>query len=301
MTVLQETNLPFPPFRQGKVRDIYKLGNELLIVATDRISAFDSVMPTGIPCKGKVLTQISAFWFEKTAHIIPNHLIACINDTEFLNEIYPDKKYPCPDYILGRSILAKKAERISIECIARGYLAGSAWEEYSQKGSVSGLSLPPGLEQCEQLPQPVFTPSTKADEGHDLNISMEELIEIVGEKQANELKEMTLSIYQFAEKYARSQGIIIADTKIEFGIIDDKLVIIDELLTPDSSRFWDASTYRAGKSQPSFDKQILRDWLTGSGWNKEPPAPQLPEELVDKMTRKYKEVYSQLTEKFINC
>lgn len=269
------------------------------MVATDRISAFDSVLPSAIPDKGKVLNQISAFWFNKTSHIIPNHLIAAIEDIRYLDNRYPGKDYSYPAYLIGRSMVVKKAERIPVECIVRGYLTGSAWTEYSRTGSVCGISLPQGLKECQQLPQPIFTPTTKAESGHDVNLSAGELMQLAGEKHAREMEEKSLAIYRFAEEYARPRDIIIADTKVEFGIIDGKLSLIDELLTPDSSRFWDADGYQAGGPQPSFDKQPLRDWLITSGWNKEPPAPGLPPEIVEQTAERYREAYHRLTGKTI--
>jgi phosphoribosylaminoimidazole-succinocarboxamide synthase len=256
------------------------------------------VLPGGIPDKGEVLNRLSAFWFEKTSHIVPNHFIEVVEDIRQLDERYPNKgNYPL--YLTRRSMLVRKAERIPVECVVRGYLAGSAWAEYYQKGSICDITLPPGLKECQELPHPVFTPTTKAESGHDVNLTAGELAELVSEERAQELKEKTISIYRFAEQYARTRNIIIADTKMEFGIIEEKMLLIDELLTPDSSRFWDANTYEVGHPQPSFDKQPLRDWLTASGWNKEPPAPELPPEVIEQTSQRYKEAYRRLTGRVI--
>jgi phosphoribosylaminoimidazole-succinocarboxamide synthase len=291
MSVLLETELP-NLFYRGKVRDLYQLGDDLLVIATDRISAFDVVLPSGVPGKGLVLNQLSAFWFQKTAHIVPNHLIRAVDDIDWLNATYG---ISYPPYIAHRSMLVRKAERIPIECVVRGYISGSAWAEYAEKGTISGFPQPHELKESERLPQPLFTPTTKATTGHDLPISWEEMESLVGEALTRELREKSIEIYQYAEEYARSRGIIIADTKMEFGIIEGQLHLIDELLTPDSSRFWDAESYAPGGPQPSFDKQPVRDWLTQSGWNKEPPAPPLPPEVVAKTTERYKEAYRRLT------
>jgi phosphoribosylaminoimidazole-succinocarboxamide synthase len=291
MSVLLETELPNLYYR-GKVRDLYQLGDDLLVIATDRISAFDVVLPSGVPGKGLVLNQLSAFWFQKTAHIVPNHLIRAVDDIDWLNATYG---ISYPPYIAHRSMLVRKAERIPIECVVRGYISGSAWAEYAEKGTISGFPQPHELKESERLPQPLFTPTTKATTGHDLPISWEEMESLVGEALTRELREKSIEIYQYAEEYARSRGIIIADTKMEFGIIEGQLHLIDELLTPDSSRFWDAESYAPGGPQPSFDKQPVRDWLTQSGWNKEPPAPPLPPEVVAKTTERYKEAYRRLT------
>jgi phosphoribosylaminoimidazole-succinocarboxamide synthase len=291
MSVLLETELPNLYYR-GKVRDLYQLGDDLLVIATDRISAFDVVLPSGVPGKGLVLNQLSAFWFQKTAHIVPNHLIRAVDDIDWLNATYG---ISYPPYIAHRSMLVRKAERIPIECVVRGYISGSAWAEYAEKGTISGFPQPHELKESERLPQPLFTPTTKATTGHDLPISWEEMESLVGQALTRELREKSIEIYQYAEEYARSRGIIIADTKMEFGIIEGQLHLIDELLTPDSSRFWDAESYAPGGPQPSFDKQPVRDWLTQSGWNKEPPAPPLPPEVVAKTTERYKEAYRRLT------
>ncbi len=298
MSVLLETNLPHPLFHRGKVRDTYRLDGELLMVTTDRISAFDVVLPCGIPDKGLVLNQLSAFWFEKTAHIIPNHLIEVVSDTRLL-DIYIRGKmcYVHPGYLAGRSMIVKKAERIPVECVVRGYLSGSAWEEYRQRGTVGGIHAPRGLQESQQLPEPRFTPTTKSERGHDTPLGRKQFKSLVGEARARVLEEISLAIYNFAEKYARSKGIIVADTKMEFGMSGRELILIDEILTPDCSRFWDAKNYRVGQPQPSFDKQLVRDWLVSSGWSKEPPAPMLPPEIIQKTPERYREAYERLTGK----
>ncbi len=298
MELLLETDLP-NLFYRGKVRDTYDLGDKLLIIATDRISAFDSVLPCGIPDKGMVLNQLSAFWFEKTAHLVPNHLIAVVDDAQWLNDTYGEKVcsgyYSFPDYVAGRSMVVRKAERIDIECVVRGYLSGAAWAEYQEKGTVSDAPFPQGLVESEKLPEPIFTPTTKADSGHDEPITIDEMKRLLGEERAAELTEKTMRIYRYAHDYALERGIIIADTKVEFGLVNDRVILIDELLTPDSSRFWDASLYQAGRSQSSFDKQPVRDWLVQAGWDKEPPAPMLPEDVIAQTTDRYREAYRRLT------
>jgi phosphoribosylaminoimidazole-succinocarboxamide synthase len=291
MTVLVETALPGAPlFHRGKVRDTYELGDRLLMVATDRISAFDVVLPNGIPDKGAVLTQLSAFWFELTRDVVPNHFLRLVDSTNI--EGVP---FPIPPELLGRSMLVRKARRVDVECVARGYLSGSGWQEYRGTGKVCGIRLPPGLRESEELPEPIFTPSTKAATGHDINISFEETVELVGAKAADVLRARTLAVYGFARDYARARGIIIADTKLEFGWLDDELIVIDELCTPDSSRFWPADGYQPGRPQPSFDKQFVRDWLIASGWNKEPPPPVLPQDVVNGTAEKYREAFRRLT------
>lgn len=294
MSVLLETDLPHPLLHRGKVRDNYQLGDNLLMVATDRISAFDSVLPCGIPEKGRVLNQLSVFWFEKTAHIVPNHLIEMINDVSQLDRYRP-AGYSYPSFLVGRSMVVRRAKRIPVECVVRGYLSGAAWAEYSQSGAIHGETAPPGLKESQQLPRPTFTPTTKEESGHDEPLSAGDLVQLVGESLAQDLEEKSFAIYRFAEEYARTKGIIIADTKFEFGLLDNQLILIDELITPDSSRFWDADGHKIGQPQPSFDKQLVRDWLVASGWNKEPPAPMLPDDLVEKTAEKYQEVYSRLT------
>jgi phosphoribosylaminoimidazole-succinocarboxamide synthase len=294
--VLLETNLPITLLHRGKVRDNYELGDKLLIVATDRISAFDVVLPCGIPEKGAVLNLLSAFWFEKTVHLVPNHLIEVVKAVSQLEFSHAGKD-TYPELLVNRSMIARRAQRIPVECVVRGYLSGSAWAEYAANGTIHGIAVRPGFIESDRLPQPIFTPTTKADSGHDQPLSMTDLIESVGDALAEELKQKTLAIYAFAEEYARTRGIIIADTKMEFGIVDGQLTLIDELLTPDSSRFWDAAAYEPGKAQPSFDKQMVRDWLTASRWNKEPPAPMLPDDLIKRTSERYREVYQGLTGK----
>ncbi len=299
-SILINTNLPLPLFIRGKVRDSYDLGNRLLIIATDRISAFDLVLPSGIPDKGLVLNQLSAFWFTKTKNLVPNHLIEVVDDVHSLDRYLPTKsRFSYPSYLAGRSMIVKKVERIPIECVVRGYLAGSAWAEYQQSGTVAGLLLPKGFKESQALPQPLFTPTTKADTGHDQPLSMDEIKGLVSEALAEEIKEKSLAIYSYAQKYAKARGIILADTKMEFGLDNGKLILIDELLTPDSSRFWDAGQYKVRQSQPSYDKQPVRDWLVQSGWNKEPPVPTLPPEVIEATTKRYREAYYKLTGKSI--
>jgi len=296
MSVLFDTDLPLSLFFRGKVRDTYDLGNLLLIIATDRISAFDVVLPHGIPNKGLVLNQLSIFWFRQTKNLVPNHLLEAVDDVHSLDTYIPDEsRFPYPDYLAGRSMIVKKAKRLPIECVVRGYIAGSAWAEYQQYGTVSGTPLPKGLKQSQELPQPLFTPTTKAESGHDQPLSMEEMKKLVGGDIAEEMKEKSLTIYSYAQEYARARGIIIADTKMEFGLDNKELILIDELLTPDSSRFWDVNLYIVGQSQDSYDKQPVRDWLTELGWNKEPPAPMLPPEVVEATTRRYEHAYERLT------
>ena len=294
MSVLLETNLSLPLFRRGKVRDVYDLGDKLLIVSTDRISAFDAVLPCGIPDKGRVLNQLSAFWFAKTAHVVPNHLIKIIDSVDILQDIL--SQLAALDYLVGRSMLVTKSERIPVECVVRGYLSGSAWAEYEEAGKVGHTSLPSGMKESEELSQPIFTPTTKSDTEHDRPLTRQDVKDLGIEDLFEELEEKSLLIYRYARDYARSRGIIIADTKFEFGLINGKLALIDELLTPDSSRFWDASQYEVGHSQPSFDKQPVRDWLTDSGWDKESPAPVLPQEVIEGTSKRYREVYNKLTD-----
>ncbi len=293
------TNLPLPLFIRGKVRDTYELDNRLLIVATDRISAFDVVLPCGIPDKGLVLNQLSAFWFRKIVNLVPNHLIETIDDVNALDRyLPPSRRFPYPAYLVGRSMIVKKVERIPIECVVRGYLSGSAWEEYQRSGTVSGISLPKGFQESQELSQPLFTPTTKAETGHDEPLTIDGGVKrLVGGTLAEKLQEKSLAIYAYARQYARDRGIIIADTKMEFGLDNGQLILIDELLTPDSSRFWEASQYRVGQSQPSYDKQPVRDWLTQFGWNKQPPAPMLPPAVIEATTRRYREAYERLTGK----
>jgi len=290
-TALLKTDLPFP-VRRGKVRDVYDLGDVLLIVATDRISAFDVVMPNGIPDKGKMLTALSLFWFEKFAADFANHLLA----SEVAD--YPKTLHPFAEQIVGRSMLVRKAQVVPIECVARGYLAGSGWKEYRRSGTVCGIPLPDGLSQCEQLPQPIFTPATKEESGHDINVSFEEADQRTGGKIMSELRDRTLNLYTRAAAYARERGVIIADTKFEFGTMPDgSLILIDEVLTPDSSRFWPADRYAPGRDQESFDKQFVRNWLETQSWDKSPPAPELPPEVVRETAAKYREAIELLTGK----
>ena len=295
-SVLLNTDLPLPLFIRGKVRDTYDLGNHLLIIATDRISAFDSVLPSGIPNKGFVLNQLSTFWFRLTADLVPNHLVESVDDVHCLDTYIPDEnRFPYPAYLAGRSMVVKKVKRIPVECVVRGYLSGSGWAEYQQYGTISGLSSPSGLQESQELPEPLFTPTTKAETGHDQPITIDEIIKLVGEDTAEEIKEKSLVIYHYACEYARKRGIIIADTKMEFGLDNDQVILIDELLTPDSSRIWDADRYQIGQPQPSYDKQPLRDWLVQAGWNKEPPAPMLPPEIIEATARRYEQAYQRLT------
>ena len=289
-------DLPLQLFIRGKVRDTYDLGNQLLLIATDRLSAFDVVLPCGIPSKGLVLNQLSIFWFKQTADLIPNHLLEAVDDVQCLDTYIPaEKRFPYPSYLRGRSMVVKKAKRIPVECVVRGYISGSAWAEYQQYGTISGLLLHRGLQESQELPEPLFTPTTKAETGHDQPLTMDEVKRLVGEALAEEISEKSLAIYSYAREYARDRGIIIADTKMEFGLDNDKLILIDELLTPDSSRIWDADLYKIGQSQPSYDKQPVRDWLTESGWNKEPPAPMLPPEVIEATTTRYEQAYERLT------
>ncbi len=287
--VLLESTLPNRTYR-GKVRDTYDLGDNLLIVATDRISAMDVVLPTGIPQKGRVLTQLSAWWFDRIKEVVPNHFIAVI--TEANKQLVPFELGP--EYF-GRSMLVKKARRLDAECIARGYLSGSGWKDYQRTGGVCGIPLPEGLRESDRLPEPIFTPSTKADVGHDQNISYEELEELVGEEAANAMKLRTLAVYNYAHTVALERGIIIADTKFEFGWWNEEVILIDEVLTPDSSRFWPADSYRPGGAQPSFDKQPVRDWLSKSGWKDGDAPPVIPPDVVAATTERYRTAYKMLT------
>lgn len=287
---ISHTNIPgIPLFRRGKVRDVYDLGNALLIIATDRISAFDVIMQDPIPGKGALLTELSLFWFEKTRHIIQNHIIST-NPEE-----YPEILRPYRSLLEGRSMLVKKTKPLPIECVVRGYLAGSGWKEYQQNGKVCGIELPPGLQQSEQLMNPIFTPATKAEEGHDENISLEQAIELCGSR-AIEAKEHSLKLYSFAHDYAYKRGIILADTKFEFGVDEHgDLILIDEALTPDSSRYWLEERYHLGNQQENFDKQVLRDYLETLDWNKQAPSPQLPQHIIDAIRDKYQQAISILT------
>jgi phosphoribosylaminoimidazole-succinocarboxamide synthase len=288
-SLLIDSPLPNRTYR-GKVRDTYDLGDRLLIVATDRISAFDVVLPTGIPDKGKVLSQMSAWWFQRTASVVPNHFLRLADGTAA-----DDLPFELPRELIGRSTIARKAKRVDVECIVRGYLSGSAWAEYKQWGTVNGVNMPKGMTESEQFPEPLFTPTTKAEEGHDEPMTLLDLIQEVGPEAAQVLKVRSMSLYQFAAAYALERGIIIADTKFEFGWYDNELIVIDEILTPDSSRFWAVADYKTGGPQPSFDKQYVRDWLAQSGWNKEPPAPELPADVVEGTAARYREAYRLLT------
>jgi len=274
---------------RGKVRDIYDLGEHLLIVATDRLSAFDYILPNPIPDKGKVLNQIAEFWFLRSERICLHHVI----ETDV--EHFPEVLKPYADQLRGRSTLAQKLEMLPVECVARGYLAGSGWKEYQQNGTVCGIELPAGLKESDQLPEPIFTPATKAEEGHDENIPFEEVERMIGKDRAAEIRDMTLRLYQAGSEYAASRGILIADTKFEFGYDGDQLIIADEMLTPDSSRFWPADRYEPGKGQASFDKQFVRDYLESIGWDKQPPVPELPEEIVEGARERYLEIFRILT------
>jgi len=294
-----ETPLPGRMHR-GKVRDTYDLGaGRLLMVATDRISAFDVVLPTGIPEKGVVLNRISAFWFDKTAHIVPNHLI-CLADSGDAAPYLSGADgtgltEPVPGEVARQAMVVKRAERIDIECIVRGYITGSAWSEYRRQGTVQGMEMPTGMAEGQQFPEYLFTPTTKAEEGHDENMSRQQVIDMVGAEMAARLEETSKAVFSFAHDYARERGIILADTKMEFGLLDGELILIDELLTPDSSRFWDAEGYSPGRSQPNFDKQFVRDWLDDGGWDHEPPAPELPDDVVGRTTQRYAEAFQKLT------
>jgi phosphoribosylaminoimidazole-succinocarboxamide synthase len=293
-SVIVQTDLPNLLYR-GKVRDTYALGSEmLLMVATDRISAFDVVLPTPIPEKGVVLAKLSAFWFRKTAHILPNHLLAMADEPE-AQRLAPHVIPTLSPEVRRRAMLVRRARRIDIEAIVRGYLAGSAWAEYRARGTVHGQPLPPGLREGERLPEPLFTPTTKATTGHDQPLSFAQVVDMVGSSLAQRIRDIALQVYAYAHAWALGKGIIIADTKMEFGLVDGELILIDELLTPDSSRFWDAAGYAPGKALPNFDKQFVRDWLTQSGWNKEPPAPPLPPDVVEKTRQRYWEAYRRLT------
>jgi phosphoribosylaminoimidazole-succinocarboxamide synthase len=287
---LLSLDLPgFKKLRSGKVREIFDLGDRLLFVATDRISAFDCIMPNGIPRKGQVLTQLSYFWFAQVEAFQPNHLLSQAKDPLPANlELFAGQ-------LTGRSMIVKKARPLAIECVVRGYLAGSGWKEYRANQTVCGVKLPAGLKESSELPEPIFTPATKAESGHDENISFEEAARIVGSNIAEQARTASLRIYNTARDYARKRGIIIADTKFEFGLFNDQLILIDEVLTPDSSRFWPADQFQAGKSQPSFDKQFVRDYLETLDWDKTPPAPTLPPEVVARTEGKYLEAYERLT------
>ncbi|HEX2350596.1 MAG TPA: phosphoribosylaminoimidazolesuccinocarboxamide synthase [Ktedonobacterales bacterium] len=290
--VVTTTNLPLPKFSVGKVRESYDLGDRLLMVATDRISAFDSIMPNGIPDKGRVLTQLSAFWFDRLHDVIANHLIS-VDVADLPDAVRNDAALR--EQLDGRFMIVKKAKRFDFECVVRGYLAGSGWADYQRTGAVCGVALPAGLRQGERLPEPIFTPATKAEEGHDLNVSLDEMKRAIGEEMAQTIADASITLYKAAATYALDRGIIIADTKMEYGLLDGELILIDELLTPDSSRYWPVAEYQSGGSPPSFDKQYLRDWLESSGWNKQPPAPTLPDDVVNGLVSRYHEAYEWLT------
>ncbi len=292
--VLLETNFFDLPLRaRGKVRDIYELDGDLLFVATDRISAFDCILGSGIPCKGRVLTQTSLFWFDFLKDLIPSHVV-----TADLRK-YPARLATLNVFLDGRSMIVKKAKMIEVECVARGYLSGSAWKEYQVQGTVCGIKLVPGLRESERLPEPIFTPATKAQTGHDENVSFEQIALTIGAELAARLRDLTLAIYNRAADYAAGRGLILADTKFEFGFIGDELVLADEALTPDSSRYWPADGYKPSGPQPSFDKQYVRDYLETLKWNKRPPAPTLPADVVRKTSEKYQEAYRRLTGKVL--
>jgi len=290
-TVLTDVNLPgLTLVKQGKVRSIYEIGDYYLMVTSDRISAFDFILPNGIPGKGRVLTQISDFWFDKLSDIVSNHLVST-QVSEF-----PSVCQPYKDMLEGRSMLVKKAEVLPVECIVRGYITGSGWKSYQKSGAICGLELPAGLQESEQFIVPLFTPTTKAELGdHDEDISFDDVVKLVGKARAHELRKVALDLYVTARDYAKTKGIIIADTKFEFGLINDELVLIDEVLTPDSSRFWPQDQYQPGQGQPSFDKQFVRDYLLSLDWNRQAPVPELPEDIIQKTAEKYEEAYSLLT------
>ncbi|HTP33509.1 MAG TPA: phosphoribosylaminoimidazolesuccinocarboxamide synthase [Candidatus Acidoferrales bacterium] len=288
--VLLDTHLDgVPRHARGKVRDVYSVDDRLLIIATDRISAFDYILATGIPDKGRVLTQLSIFWFDFLRDVTPTHFLTANVDE------YPAPMLNFRDQLEGRSMLVKRAKMIEIECVARGYISGSGWKEYREQGTVCGIRLPAGLRESDKLPEPVFTPATKAQTGHDENVSFEHVASLIGDDLARRLRDLSLDIYTRAARYAETKGIIIADTKFEFGFVDDQLVLGDEVLTPDSSRFWPAETYKPGGAQFSFDKQFVRDYLESIRWNKQPPAPGLPDDVAAKTGEKYREAYRILT------
>ena len=294
--MLTETDLP-GLLHRGKVRDTYLLDNgQLLMVATDRISAFDVVLPNGIPNKGLILNRMSAFWFEQTRDIVPNHFITLADAAEagaLIEAAIPPSALSTA--VARQAMVVRRAERIDIECIVRGYITGSAWSEYRDRGTVSGIPMPAGMLEGQAFPEPLFTPTTKAEVGHDENMSDREVVDMVGADLACKLAEVSTTVYQFARNFALERGIILADTKMEFGILDSHLILIDELLTPDSSRFWDQAGYEPGRSQPNFDKQFVRDWLIAEDWNREPPAPLLPDDIAAKTSERYLEAYYRIT------
>ena len=291
MPVLTTTNLPGIPLRaRGKVRDVYSIGEDrLLIIATDRISAFDYILATGIPDKGRVLTAMSLFWFDFLKDVTPNHLISANVDE------YPEELQAFRNQLEGRSMLVHRANMVDVECVARGYISGSGWKDYKRTGAICGIPLPAGLKESDKLPEPIFTPATKAQTGHDENVSYEAVAALIGIDLTNRLRALTLAIYRKASDYAATKGIILADTKFEFGFVGEQLVLGDEVLTPDSSRFWPAATYAPGGAQPSYDKQFVRDYLESIQWNKQPPAPALPDEIARHTSEKYKQAYRELT------
>ncbi len=292
MNAVVDTDLPgLELVARGKVRDIYRYEDKLLLIATDRISAFDVILPQPVPEKGKVLHQVSSFWFEWSKELVGNHLVA-----ERMED-FPADLQPFREQLDGRAALVHKAEMFPVECVARGYISGSGWKEYQRDGSVCGIKLPDGLRESDQLPEPIFTPATKAETGHDENISFERMVDIVGEEVSNKLRDLTLTLYSRAAEFARERGIIIADTKFEFGVLDGKIIICDEMLTPDSSRFWPKDEYAPGGSQPSFDKQYVRDYLETVTWDKTPPAPDLPDEVIAGSRKRYLEILEILTGK----
>jgi phosphoribosylaminoimidazole-succinocarboxamide synthase len=287
-SVLWQTNFPgLSLLSRGKVRDLYEVNGDLLLVATDRLSAFDVILPTPIPDKGRVLTQLSHFWFEKLQDVVPNHVITTTD--------FPPVLEPYRDALAGRSMLCRKTQPILIECVVRGYLSGSGWKDYRSSGAVCGIPLPPGLGESARLPEPIFTPSTKATSGHDENISFDQMVAAIGAPLAEQLRSISIDLYRRAADFAEPRGIILADTKFEFGLLGNQVIWIDEALTPDSSRFWPAQGYAPGRPQPSFDKQYVRDYLEQIGWNKQPPAPELPAEVVAATRAKYREAYRLLT------
>jgi phosphoribosylaminoimidazole-succinocarboxamide synthase len=295
-TILDETPLTrldlgdIQPAHRGKVREMFDLGDKFLMVATDRISAFDVILPQGIPGKGKVLTSLSLAWFEALEGMVPHHYIS--HDVAD----FPEEFHPYADQLAGRSLLVHKAKRFDVECVVRGYLVGSGWKDYQRTGAVCGIALPPALRESDRLPEPIFTPATKADEGHDENIPFERMVEIVGHDYAENLRDLSFSIYRNLSAACLERGFIVADTKFEFGLVGDEIVIIDEVMTPDSSRFWPADSYEPGRSQESFDKQPVRDWLEQTGWNKQPPAPDLPPEVVRATAERYMQVRDRLAD-----
>jgi phosphoribosylaminoimidazole-succinocarboxamide synthase len=288
LSIITETDLPLKIFKKGKVRDLYEFDKYLLLIATDRISAFDYVLKDPIPYKGICLTQISKFWFEYFSGVVSNQLISADSSS------FPSELHDFKDILYGRSMLVKKADVFPIECIVRGYISGSAWKSYKEDGTVCGLKLPSGLKESDKFEEPLFTPSTKADSGHDVNISFDEMKNIVGNQIAKNLRDLSIEIYQKATEYAIKRGIIIADTKFEFGMIGDEIVLVDEALTPDSSRFWPEESYNPGKSQPSFDKQYVRDYLISTDWDRNSPPPRLPEDVITETKRKYIDAYEKI-------